>query len=134
MNTEEKPDVELNALGAGCLTSCGTSCLTVVIVCILIAVSGVELTRITPDSIPDGIKILGFFLALAGHGFVGYIVARTAKQGKMFHAILYGALMMILGVLSFIFPASKSNGLTLIVWLLTLPMMILGAKRAIDAE
>jgi len=104
--------------------------------CLLIALSGVQLARVTPDLAPDWIKIVGFLFALAIHGFAGYVVARAAKNGKMFHALIYGCLMMLLGVLSFVLPNTRQApiGLTLVSWLLTLPMTLLGAKRAIDRE
>ncbi len=135
-NQTERPDVELNALGAGCLASCGTSCLGIIVTFVFIAASGIQLARVTPDSIPGGVKFVGFLFGLASNVFVGFIVARAAKQGKMFHALMWGALSMLFGVLVFVLPSSKQvvSALAPFGWLLTLPMVLWGAKLAIDQE
>ena len=107
----------------------------VVIAIVLLAAGGVEMTRLTPASIPPGIHLLMFFLGLAGLVLAGYVTARTAHSARKLHVIILGSLMMLVGLLAFIRPSAVGptpNPLMALHWMLTIPLMLLGASLAGD--
>jgi hypothetical protein len=137
MVDENRPDIDLNTLGTGCITGCGAGCAQIIILMGLVAASGVQLARITPNSIPTGIKLLGFIMGLGIAVLVGYVTARKAPYSKMLHALIVGALALVFGILGMVLNPNTNAArepLNILGFLLSLPMTLLGARWAISSE
>jgi peptidoglycan/LPS O-acetylase OafA/YrhL len=132
MSNENFSDIDLSALGRGCLTSCSTSCLSTIIMMGLVSAAGIQVTRSAAETMPVGYRFVGFILALVGNIIVGYVTAKAARHAKMFHATLLAGFLMILGVLYFVTPSYKSNPdpFTPFSWILTVPSILFGAWLA----
>lgn len=136
MQDEPKNDVNLNVMGTGCGASCGTGCAAVVVVTALTIAIGVQAARQSP-----ALPLLGFLIGLLSHLAIGYFTARAARAHKVavnFHVMVFGAFVMLLGLLSWVLP-DRSNVLSkevqslaqllrVVSWVLTIPAMLLGAS------
>ena len=133
-DVEDRPDVDVAALGTGCLTGCGTGCVTTAAVLGLAVAAGVDFVRVTPDTIPGWLRFVGFLLGLASYVVIGYFTARAAPDAPHFHALLIGIIFMLIGVLAFVLPAGRYSGQggpdfwLIVSWLLTIPMTLWGAR------
>jgi len=136
MTEENKPDIDLPTLGTGCATSCGVGCLQLLVIMILISMSGVELARLRPESVPPGIKFIGFLLTLGADAIVGFVTARRAPHMKMLHAIILSVVMLLLGIASIAVnpKLSAQNPFSFLALILCMPATILGARWAISTE
>lgn len=141
MQDEPKNDVNLNVLGTGCATSCGTGCAALLILIIVTAIIGVQVARQG-----SGLVMLGFLLGMVGNLIVGYVTARAARQAGAAvnsHVLIIGGLSMILGLYGLLSPQKGANALSIptqgvaqlfgiIGWILTIPLMLLGASWNAD--
>lgn len=132
----DEPDIEIGALGSGCLAGCGSGCASFVIILILVSISGANIARLTPGTVPDWVKFAGFLLGIATHMVMGYATARAASNRPVFHALILGIVSMLIGLFGVLSPsrASLNAGAqfgTLVSWLLTIPMVLVGANIAI---
>jgi hypothetical protein len=134
---ETKPDIEISALGAGCLTSCLAAALGVAVLAALLAAGGVPLGGVEVASVPPGLKFVGLLVGLAGDVLVGFVTARTATQAKNLHVIILGGLMMLVGLLGLVLPSGSGrgpDGYMLVHWFLIIPLMLIGAGFAGPAQ
>jgi hypothetical protein len=136
MENEPQNDVNLNVLGTGCATSCGVGCVSILLIMLIVGVAGVRAVQENA-----GVVFVGFLMGLAGHLVVGYVTAGAARAEKAavnFHVLIVGGLSMILGLAGMVMPqknqvlTSQQQSLTqllgMISWLLTIPLMLLGAS------
>ncbi len=133
---DDENDIEIGALGNGCLAGCGSGCASFVLVLIPVAMSGVNMAHLTPDAVPDWVKFVGFLTGLATHVIIGYATARSASQRPVFHAMILGIVAMLIGLFGILSPSRATLDLGvqlggLISWLLTIPMVLVGANISI---
>lgn len=132
MMDDDKPDIEVGPLAAGCFSSCGASCLFAVLVLVILSIAGVEWSRLRPDTTPGWVKFFGFWVGLGSEVLGGYVAAHFARQAKKLHALILGMFGMVVGVLGFVSPAHNPSDLSYILaWLLSVPLSLLGANLAI---
>lgn len=124
--------IDYRAVGAGCLALGGAACVSALILAVLATAAGVSVARLTPYNMPTTVRSTGLVLRLILPVVVGYVTARRARHGKMAHALVLGALMMVLGVGGFIYPSpSMAPGFSSVMaWLLTIPLALYGGKLA----
>ena len=131
---DDKPDIEIAALGNGCLTGCGAGCGSIVLVLGIAIAAGINIAQLTPDTIPGWLRFIGFVTGLGTDVLVGYTTARAAPHAPVFHALLIGIIFMLFGVLGIVLPAGHSfsgqapDFWLIASWLLTIPMMLWGAN------
>jgi peptidoglycan/LPS O-acetylase OafA/YrhL len=131
-------EIDMNAVGAGCATGFGAGCLQVVLMLMIVAASGIQLAGLQPQDIPPVFRISGFALGLLGDVVVGYVTAHAAPHAKMRHALVVGMIWTLLASVVLLFSPEPQVNVnepwTLLAFVLTLPMMLLGAKLAIDGN
>ena len=134
---EDESDIEIGALGNGCLAGCGSGCVSMIIIMILVAMSGIDMSHLTPESVPAWVKFFGFLLGLATHVVIGYVTARSASHRPIFHAMILGVVAMVIGLLGIMAPSrtGMDSGVQFgagVSWLLTIPMVLWGANIAVQ--
>lgn len=136
MPKRDGPEIDVSAIGTGCLTLIVASCASVVLLIILLVITGGSLTQLTPQNIPSGVKWASFILRSAMHIGVGYMTARRARHAKMAHAVFLGGIMMLLGAVGFVLPSPGSalDIWGILFWLLTIPLTRYGAKLALQKQ
>ena len=139
MMDDDKPDIDVGALRNGCLTGCGSGCVTAVVILVLFIAAGMDMTHMTTAEVPGWIKFVGFLLGLGTYVAVGYVTALSAPHAPRIHIVILGLIFMVIGLLGFVLSsragqpqdAGAFSG-QLISWLLTIPMMLLGARWAMS--
>jgi hypothetical protein len=130
-------DVNLNVMGSGCLASCSTGCLMILIFVLIGGAMGVQAMRHS-----GGLVFFGFFAGLLTNLIVGYKIGQSARKHNApvnFHVIIFGVILMVIGLAGWITPNKQplSNQMQALVqfvrlvgWILTIPVMLLGASWA----
>lgn len=140
MQDVPKNDVDLNVLGTGCATSIGAGCVSFLILIPIAAAIGVQAIRQS-----SAVPLLGFLIGLLTDLVIGFVTARAARAHNAavnFHVILIGAFTMLIGLLAFVLPQQNNvlssqtqnlaRFLNMVSWLITIPLMLLGASWSAD--
>ncbi len=136
MAEEKSEKLDVKTVATGCVASGGVGCLQAVVLMIIIGVTGANIQGMTPETVPFGFQIIGLVLSILANVTVGYITAYRAPHAKMRHAFLVGALLMLLGATAVVSNPEKImlTELNVLGFALTVPLMLLGAKLAIDGQ
>lgn len=129
MPEERFSDLEIPALGWGCLASGMTSCVTLGIISTLLFAAGIQVTKAAVESVPSSYRWLGLVLALVGNILAGYVTASTARHAKVLHTVVLAIILLLLGVGTLTVPSNTSGegGFMIIGWVFTIPAMLVGA-------
>jgi len=142
MQNEQNSDVNLSVLGTGCAASCGLGCGVGLLMLCLVLIIGVRAATSSAAFV-----IFGFLLGSVTRIALGYIIARAAlSRGATvnFHVIIFGIIEMVIALFAWVIPqkniqlATNLAGIILLIrvvaWLLTIPLMLLGASWAKEEE
>ena len=142
MYDESNNDVNLSVLGTGCGASCGLGCGVAILMLFIVYIVGAHAALTSPIFL-----IFAFLLGSLTRVALGYIIARAAlSRGAAvnFHVIIFGIILMVIGLFAWILPhknvqlATDIAGILLIFrvigWLLIIPLMLLGASWAKEED
>lgn len=133
MHEQKTPDIDMGTLATGCATGCGTGCLQVLIIAAVVVGSGLQVRQNSP--IPLSFQFLGFITTGAAALITGYVTARKAPHSQMLHALIVGALGVLLGIVATVFNPNGGNKtlFNLLGFLCYVPLTCLGAQWAISS-
>jgi hypothetical protein len=123
-------DVQFSPIVAGC----GAGCLwTAIGAAILIAIAVKMSAHLTPDD-PGWLAGALFLLGLMANVITGYVTASRAKHAKRLHVIIAGITFMVVSMFAILAHHHESSGAVLLSWILTIPVMLVGASIAIGKD
>jgi hypothetical protein len=137
MNPKPPFDLELEAVGKGCLTSCLVKIVSTILLVIILLLTAGEITTSVVMNAAPGLRPVTFLIDIAGGILIGYITAtavpsKGGPHSKLIHAGIVAGLIALLSLPNLMRAGNFRDAVSefnwrVVTWFFTIGAIMFGA-------